>query len=283
MLPILIVLLAPSAAAAQVQESYTSDAHGHAFQTSFDRHNRLELAAGTTLSDEGSAPTLGAGFRLAFSADFPDEEVWWQLRHQVLNTQFSTTESAWQTRVSLLKADYLRHDISSWITVPGDADLRIPGPFDIVVRWELAAATFAVENPTEVLLWEVFELDFLLDFIRDEAYRHRLAVGVTADYHLVENVRHELTPMSAATVLYGWEAASGLFAAHVEGRFGRQVMLTSSDDASWSTIVATTAHLEWTPIAINDNPLAFYSEAQFKALSSSPTSWQVFLGARFSL
>lgn len=279
---ILLALLALAPASVAAQDAYDVDEHGHPFRVEFDRYNRLELSAAWSGTDAGSGSSLSAAYRTAFSLDFPDEEIWWRLRHELGGLTFQNGTNGWVGRVSLVHADYLRHDVSSWILIPfGEQDVRLPGPFDIVVRWELLALTTRLAALDAVEKWEVSEFDILLDFIRDANYRHRLAIGVTADYEIERGV-HELTPLSGATLLYAWERSDGLFAVEAELGYARLVELSAQSAPEWHNLGRASASAEWTVAAIVDQPLALFAQGDLVERSDEDLSWSVLLGAKFS-
>lgn len=280
---VVAALLWSGSALAEEPATYREDEHGHRFRTVFDRHNRTEIGSGYRFVEGAARPTLNAGHRAAFAWDFPEEEIWWRLRHRFAHVSAHERATGWGLRFVLIDADYLRHDVSSWILVPGDSNLRIPGPFDIVVRWEIGGATLSTQRTDFVERWEVFELDFLLDFIRDERYRHRLAIGVTADYEIQQQSFHELTPLSGATALYGWENARGTFAFHAEARYDRWVSLTANETPRWGNRFRAMSTLEWTPVAINDQPLALYASGDFVARDGESTDVSATVGLRLAL
>lgn len=271
-------------------DSFVEDDAGRRTRVAFPLHQRVFVDGGAR-ADRGEG--VGASYRLgveyALEADFPDEEIWWQMRHTIGSTTFRPRGArGWDLRAVALEGDYLRHDTSAYILIPSERDIRLPAPFDVAVDWSVGGGRFAVsgDEPT-VVGWDVVDLRILADFLRDPRMRHRLAVGAAGSYR-IENVesglRHEVTPLSGGALLYGWENRRGTFAARMDGVVRREARLVVGEDPEWSWVPAAHAALEWTPLAVNDLPVALVGEGAWTgAAHDVGQHWSMGLAVRLSV
>jgi len=232
-----------------VAADYEEDDNSRAFRTSFPLHDRFSMSAG--VDDVLHAqPSFSVSLAAHFTLDFPEEEIWWALRHRIVATELRFDGNG---RASLIKGEYLRHDMSSFIVVPADVDWRVPAPFDLSVDWRLISVEL-VDSTASV--FEPIAMSFSADFCRDEAFRTRCALGVNTAYQYDFGTKeHVITPFSTASIRLKHETASGRFAVGVQADAGWRLRTTGTD-RGWQSGWAVTSELEWIVLAINDQPLS---------------------------
>lgn len=237
------------------------------YRVAFSWHDRLVLESMTTAWDgaAGSLPWghVGASWRFSFGLDFPEEEIWWRFRQETVALQYRlpVDSASWSGRLRLIEAEYLRHDTSSFILIPAKRDIKLPAPFDIAIDWR-AGDAFWDQTP-QGPRWrriDIGELAALADFVRDENYRARLALGPMARYRLDREgdvwAQH-LVPLSGATLRFGWENARGTFLwrGRVNGLYDATLRgRGASPQWGWQVEGATEAELVL--VALNDHPLS---------------------------
>ncbi len=285
------LLLGPVSAAAQAPPArdrvYTTDEAGRSFRVGFPLHDRVWLRGGYEFGAEPT-PLVEIGWSFKLNVDFPDEEIWWQLRHQLLRAELrAASDSPWT--ITALSADYLRHDVSSSILIPRNKrDIRLPAPFDIAVVWSLLTLRLAPRSSDTVRGAEIAELAVLADFVRDETYRHRLAIGAAASYvaerdERTARWRHEIVPFSGLTALWGWEHRSGRFSAAVTPMVARAAMLSAGDQIAWAWRASAEAEIEWVVVAVNDAPISLLARTELSTQVGAATHWNAGLGARLAI
>ena len=253
---------------------YMVDEKGRRFRVAFPLYDRLSVEGNTGFAPVGEGRTaaqVAARVRtdLSVSLDFSEEEVWWMMRHKLLDTSFARTGNADRFRMqgALLEARYLRHDLSTFIVVPAANDFRLPGNFDIALDYALGRYDFTFGGgELDSQRIDVVDLSFLMDFIRDEDYRHRFAVGMASWYHATpaDIWRHEVSPLTAAKVLYGWDHGDGLFRVYTEAICGAALTVSNEENApmDWGWKCRSLLELEWTPLAISDGPVSIPLEVR---------------------
>lgn len=290
----------------------TQDARGRWFRTSFPLYDRfwLEASSGVRTGQQGEpgsgveAPALRmpmtGRLRLerGLALDYSDESVWWMLRHALLDTRVRTagTGKGLDVESTLLEGRYLRHDLNAFVVIPSANDLRIPANFDIAVDYTLMRLR-ANYQPTDATRgWtvsrvEAVELAFMADLIRDETYRHRFAVGLSS-WYLAERGgsdtpwRHELSPLAAGKVLYGWDHPRGLSRIYSEVVCGGALSVVGdvSTETGWQGRCRGLFLAEWTPMAISDHPLSIPLEvrADMPLADARALTLEATLGVRLS-
>lgn len=238
---------------------YELDENGRAFRTSFPLHDRFSVSAG--VSDILDAkPSFSMTLSAYLNLDFPEEEIWWVLRHDFLAAELRFDGNA---RAGLVEGEYLRHDVSSFIVVPADVDWRVPAPFDLSVDWRFLTVELVEFEPT---VFEPIAMSFGADFCRDEMFRSRCALGVNAAYaYEPDTADHVITPFSTGSIRLKHETSSGRFAAGLQGDAGWKLRTTGAD-REWQSGWKVKGELEWVFLAINDQPLSV-------ALSAGRDTW----------
>lgn len=283
-------------------QNYIIDDAGRPIRVVFPLHHRLAADAFASASSSAQLPgPIRTGLRLSlqhsFQRDFPDEEVWWHFRHTWLQTAATWAGTGLTLNSTLLQGTYLRHDKSAFVVVPSAANLRFPAPFDVAFEYTLLDVEFD-QNTTTLTSIDVVTFAFLLDFIRDPSYRHRLAVGPVLSYGLwrddVEPAgedealwTHSFIPMTGGRLAYGWESSTGRLAAGGQAQCAAEAALF--DQAlNWRRRCSLTASGEWTMLAINDRPInlifaASADEGRQRIEPDTGLHWSASLGLRLSL
>lgn len=277
--------------------AYNTDERGRRFRTGFPLYNRFIMEANTgALPSRTGRGVRDAGVRLRMdlstSLDFADEEVWWKMRHSVLETTLARVHGDQGVRVqgALVDARYLRHDLSAFIVVPTLNDLRVPANFDIAVDYTLLGYDVRWGGgEVDAGTLELVDMALLIDFIRDETYRHRLAIGLASWYHPTPGPTwtHSLSPLTAAKLLYGWDHKAGLFRIYTEATCGGALGFSADTQAEqvWQWGCRASLLTEWTPLAISDWPLSLPLEvhAELPLSGERTASINATLGIRLSI
>lgn len=259
------------------QGDHVTDKKGRTFRVSFPIYERffLEGQTGALPASVGTStrsPAMAGGriaFAKSFALDFSDEDIWWVMRHRLLDTSYSRkSQGNASLRSTLVTGQYLRHDLSSFVIVPAANDLRLPANFDIATDYQLLDIELSESKADSERSWSVDQINvahlaILMDFIRDEDYRHRFAVGVAGLYQIRPDAQnawqHEISPLTSAKVLYGWDQADGRARVYTEATCGRSLQFIPSQPSqaqTWRWRCQTLTELEWTFLAISDRPLS---------------------------
>lgn len=250
-----------------------TDDKGRPLRVAFPLYDRLTIGVQAPVylrnhPRQYTQPAWTFAWDLSLSLDFSDENIWWQMRHRLLETQaFGSTQDRlstkqpWRLQTTIAQGAYLRHDLNSFITIPTLNDLRVPANFDIAVDYTLGRIDAAHDGQSITMTrLELLDIAFLLDFIRDEDYRHRFALGFTGWYHAdttESQWKHELAPLSGFMVLYGWDHARGLFSFLTKNSCGLANHFQSDQtERPWFWRCRAQAKMEWTPFTISDAPVS---------------------------
>lgn len=270
------------------------------FRTSFPLYDRVVFGVSTHVLSHDTTPDvfgsqLTAHWDVSASLEFADEDVWWLLRHRVLDAQLHLTntraDSGMTLSGALLKGHYLRHDNSSFITVPTLGNIRVPADFDIAVEWEIGRVALSDRGDK----WgidhlDILELDLMLDWIRDPLYRHRFAVGVHGSYEVVTRADDSwdsfISPLSQLSVLYGWDHSRGLVSVLAKAHCGvRRRFQPLPNEGTWLPSCDTQLRAEWTPLSISNSPLslALRARAHVPFHDEATASVEATLGLRMGI
>ncbi len=280
-----------SAAGNQEDQDYRVDSKGQSYRVTFPLHDRVFVGAFAGGSTAG--PNRQGGIRMgvkhSFDLDFPEEEIWWRFRHTWLTTEAQRTGADLTLRSTLIESSYLRHDKSGSIVIPSATDLRFPAPFDLAIEYTLLGVDFD-SGRRQFRKIDFVRFAFLLDFIRDPDYRHRLALGPVVSYSISRNEldpdtwNHSFIPATGGRILYGWESATGLTAADAVLQCAGEARLID-EGLSWGLRCGLDAHLERTLVAVNDRPISLLvtGSVEENPWSDAAPIWSASLGVRLSL
>lgn len=282
--------------------AWTVDEQGRVFRVAFPPHDRLFIDYGASFG--GSSPPgervgqrLHAAWKSTVGLDYDDEDIWWRFRHTFADVEYAWGAGTTRLSATLVRADYLRHDESSFVVIPAERDIKLPAPFDITVDYEvggvelLGSAERSLFDDGSLAQIDVAQVALPLDFIRDPDYRHRLAVGPAAAYRIRPEdgswggpLRHQLAPLTGAELLYAWESSDGLYQLDLRGRCLRSVVFSSDARTQWQTDCSATARGEWVVGSINDAPVSIPVEANWTSdPARGQAEWRAFAGVRLSL
>lgn len=279
---------------------YLYDEQGRALRITFPLYDRISFGADTPIAPLNherawTSPAWHTRAELSLSLDFSDEQIWWMMRHRVLEAS-----AAWRGEqgqlidATLVQGSYLRHDLNSFVTIPTLNDLRVPAPFDLAVEYRLGRVMLERDDLGELELkrHELVEIGFLADFIRREDYRHRFAIGPVGWYHADTSEalwRHEVAPLSALMMLYGWDSDDGLISLKARAACGGASHFVASQEdtpSQWRWRCMGRAEAEWTILSVNDQPISLPLDVRVDVpLGDQPArpSALVTLGLRISL
>lgn len=257
---------------------YHVDEKGRKLRIKFPLYDRVSFGTDvqTTSLLDGfglTRPSWRFAWDVSVAKNFTDENIWWNMRHRVLDTSatWDWENDTGALTLDILKGSYLRHDLSSFITIPTLNDLRVPANFDIAVTYTAGRMFWQYDKPNGMALTriEFMDLALLLDFVRDEDYRHRFAVGLSGWYYAdtkQETWKHEVAPLSGLKVLYGWDHARGLFSFLAQGQCGLANHFTSDqDNQSWLWRCRASTQMRWIPFSISDRPITIPFEMNLDA------------------
>lgn len=275
---------------------YVIDERGRRYRVMFPLYDRFyvegqlaPISQQPLFLQEGMSWAGRVGIKSSFALSFTDESVWWNLRHTFLDLSMFSAGGALSMRGTLIDASYLRHDVSSVILVPSLGDLRLPAPFDLAMDYRIGRGTLAYtsDGGADLKRLEVADVAFLLDFMRDPQYRHRLAIGPAGWYHAEpgEVWQNELAPLSALKLVYGWQREDGRFWTLNQATCGTAAHFQGGGEGDWRWRCRGEFNLEWMLVAINDQPLSLPIEARVDIPlgNTSRTTAQVTVGLRLSL
>lgn len=278
------------------QGDYAIDGEGREFRVAFPLYNRISFETNSGYSRAASRDpgqfALRVRTELGGKLDYEDDEVWWNVRHGLFDTSIwrAPEDGRVQLSATLLDARYLRHDLESFIVMPSLNDFKFPANFDIAVDYQLLRVDARVGQGQgrTIERMDVAELAFMADFIRDESYRHRLAIGPIGWYYATpgELWTHEVTPLSGGRLLYAWDQRDGLFRVRADATCGYARVSTIEVDApvTWRGRCRAEGLLEWTPLAISDHPVSIPLQVNADVPLDNPDALdvQATLGLRWS-
>ncbi len=275
--------------------AWTVDEHGRVYRVAFPRYDRAVLGYGAQAS-AASPGHLGQhvefSLRNTLGLDFDEENIWWRFRHTFLEVDYSWSAGRGRLEPTVLRADYLRHDDSSFIVIPMEQDIKLPAPFDIGVDYELGGFGLRQDGSD----WRLERIDIaeaavLMDFIRDPDYRHRLGIGPAGSYtarRSDDGFVHELAPMSGLQVLYAIESHDGLYAIDLRGRCAAAARVSTDERLLWRTKCGADVRAEVVVVSINDQPVSLplhfeLSDHQGRPGGLGGPSWTATVGVRMGL
>lgn len=273
--------------------AWQTDERGRVFRVTFPPHDRLVVDYGAVADaahgvDNGVGHRVHAAWKTTMGLDFAEENIWWRFRHTFADVEYAWGAGDGRLDATVVRADYLRHDTSSFIVIPAERDLKVPAPFDIAVDWELGSFELREEGGQwTVDRVDVAEVAIPLDFIRDPDYRHRLAIGPAAAYRVFpgeEPWQHDLAPLTGAEVLYAWESDDGLYQVDLRARCTNAVTLGGDTAGRWNFGCDGRARGELIAFSINDQPISIPAEVEVAHSlgADDELSWNAWLGLRLS-
>lgn len=274
---------------------YVVDEQGRRYRVMFPLYDRFyvegqyaPVSQQPMFLQQGGSWAGRLGIKSAFALSFTDESIWWNLRHTFLDLTAFSVDRAFSVRGTLIDASYLRHDISSVVLIPSLGDMRLPAPFDLAMDYRIGRGTFTYtsDGGVDFKRLEVADVAFLLDFMRDPQYRHRLAIGPAGWYHAEPGAiwKNELAPLSALKLVYGWQRADGRFWTLNHATCGAAAHFQGGSEGDWRWRCRGEVNLEWLLVAINDQPISLPIEARIDIPlgDTANATAQVTVGLRLS-
>ncbi len=268
------------------QGDFHVDTQGRIFRVSFPLYDRFTLTGqlrgdyGSSAENKSDFLSFGARMTLhkSLALDFSDEEIWWMMRHRFMDVTYRPTGSGRNhVRVSVLEGNYLRHDLNSFILLPAANNLRIPANFDIAADYALFEMDVEhhvgadAEQTWTLNAVEVASMALLMDFVRDEDYRKRFAIG-PAGWHTMTRMedgtwQHQTSALTALKVVYGVDHRNGRMRFYGDVTCGAALnyKVAQGDMASspeWSSRCKTRQEFEWIVLAISDRPVSIPVEVR---------------------
>jgi hypothetical protein len=253
------------------EKGFATDTHGHRFRTEFPISQRWFAGF---LADQNGDFSGTFGVQTRSSLDFPQEEVWWQLRHTWLNSRWDGD----LLELTTVEGHYLRHDTSSLILVPGEVDIRLPAPFDIALDWRLGHVE-DVSHDLQVEEVEVARIHLGADLVRDPEFRHRLVLAVVPYFVAnLDDQGHRMSPFSQLSMRWGYHSPNGrwLVEAHTSGGYEANF---ARSEVSWDLVWQAQGRAEWIWMAVNDQPISLYVQGD----ADLNNGWTAAAGLRLSL
>ena len=291
----LLLLLATPARAADADEApliWVTRADGARYRIRFDPGERLILGAGPELQ-AGGAPGLAVemGLLLRDEHPAPGWDVHWKRNHEIARLRLGPAAGTGAAAIDgvLYRGIFLRQSREGTLTLPMTPPVALPLPFDVGVLAEVGEFHGALwpEAGGAPVNAGVVHGEVLADFLRSRQPGRWLTVGVGGRYEVGlqrdaagELLRdHRVSPMSTLAVTLHGERADGLAAAG----FRAEASHRWSSARGWERAYRVDADAEWTPLAVNDRPLALFALATAASSPDLPhPELRVVAGLRFS-
>ena len=275
----------PGLAAEGTVSDFATTEDGRRYRVQFPLHDRIEL---NVLGRSGAKSEYRLAWKDSTILAFPEEAIWWNLRHVFASVGWTLSDDVHSTNFELLRGDYLRHDEASHILIMSYEDIRFPANFDIGVQYSFANGQYRNEPFNGRLeRLRTADITLLTDFIRDENFRHRFALGVNAYHQMEKNTdgawQHEISPLGNAVAIWGWESARGIFAvqARIEGGWVAQGV--SNDEPSWHFQSGGALSGECALVAVNDAPIGLIWDVEMKHNALDGVEWEAGVGLNLAL
>jgi hypothetical protein len=241
-----------------------TDEDGSSYRTCFEPGEALEIGLGGArrFDDGASAPNaFSARWAIRWrngrtSRSKPESD--WLFEHRLLDggAQFQPwTGSRERRELSgvLYEGLFQRHVRDGFILIPSRSPVRLPFPFDVAARLTLGGYQRRVQEGPGYRL-DVLKTALLLDPLRSDDGRRRLAVGIEGAYtfrHDGTDIEHELSPFTSGVLDLAVESDDGAWVARFQGVMGWVVM--TGGEGRWRG--SAEARLERLVLAVNDRPL----------------------------
>lgn len=262
------------------------DADGHAFATCFDPWRGVELGGAFTVDGAGAGGAFNAGFRLRGQRESNSKaDSTWLSLHQLGATSLRPVGGAVALDVTAYEGVLRRHVREGVLLLPFNPPVKLPFPFDIAVH---AQAVRYERRWAEGTDWsfEPLRVSLLFDPLRASTSRFNLGFGVTAAYRLrqvSDVVLHEVTPLTAGTVVFSFESEEGRwFARGVVSCGGSFIAPTPT----FTFRARGEVELSRVVFAVADQPLAVFvrgSAAWRDAGARETSEWAVHAGLTLRL
>jgi hypothetical protein len=295
-LGLLALLIATPVRAADTEEApviWVTRADGARYRVRFDPGERIILGAGPELRG-GGAPTglaIDIGLLLRGERPAPGWDIHWKRNHELARLHLQPAAGPGGAAVDgvLYRGIFLRQSREGTLTLPVTPPVALPLPFDIGVLAEVGHLHGALwpEAGGPPVDAGIVHGEVLADFWRSRLPGRWLTVGVGGRYEIglqrdaagALERDHRVSPMSTLAVALHGERADGLAAAGVRAEASHRW----SSARGWERAYRVDADAEWTPLAVNDRPLALFALASAASRPDLPRAeLSVIAGLRFS-
>jgi hypothetical protein len=297
----LSLLVATPVRAADTDEApviWVTRADGARYRVRFDPGERLILGAGPEFRGAGAADWAAApglavelGLLLRGERPAPGWDVQWKRNHELAHLRLHPAAGPGGAAVDgvLYRGIFLRQSREGTLTLPVTPPVALPLPFDIGVLAEVGHLHGALwpEAGGPPVDAGIVHGEVLADFWRSRQPGRWLTVGVGGRYEIglqrdaagALERDHRVSPMSTLAVALHGERADGLAAAGVRAEASHRW----SSARGWERAYRVDADAEWTPLAVNDRPLALFALASGASSPDLPRpELTVMAGLRFS-
>jgi len=266
-------------------DDFSTDEQGREFRVSFDPGTRWALGAAAHFeSDAGDSPLdTAAVFSHAFEVRVVseygagDEYVRWQFDSGILLADVRPWSTGFGGAPALdataYDGAYFRHAAEPYVTLPGNPPERLYFPFDIAFEVEAGHVLIEPAPLADFLRVDVLRGAVLLDSWRPDGVGDCLQLGVGPSYglDLGKNpgghiaVVHRVAPFSAFEARFRLQDDPGLTV------FDAKAIVAPSwaSVGGWGLELEGSLRFERILLAVNDEPLAFVAEANYRRLSDT--------------
>lgn len=234
---------------------------GLTFATCFDPWRGLELEGGLGASGEGFTGGFGAGLRLRSERESNSKaESTWLTLHHLGATTLTPSSGALALSVLGYAGLFRRHVREGVLLLPFTPPVRIPFPLDLAFLTEVLRYQRRWSEGSD-WSFEPLRFSLLFDPLRQASSRFHLGFGPTVAWRMLQvdqEVLHEVTPLTAATLFFSFESENGLWLAR------------GTLSGGWSLIAPDTAltlrargeiELSRVLFALNDQPVSLFLKA----------------------
>lgn len=234
------------------------DEHGHSFATCFDPWRGIGVGGSFDVSNgaPGAAFNASARWRGEGDSKSKTDSVWLSLV-ELGATQVRPVNALAAVDVTGASALFRRHVREGVLLLPFNPPVQVPFPLDIAVHASLARYERRLSEGDDWSL-EPVRVSVLFDPLRSASSRFHLGLGFTAAYRLrqvSQALVHEVTPLSAGTVVFSFESEEGLW-------FARGVLTAGGSFAAPNPAFSFKARgeveLSRVLVAIADQPLSVF-------------------------
>ena len=264
----------------------TEEPDQHPFATCFDPWTGLELSGAALVDGAGVTGVGSAGVRLRGERESRSKaESTWLTLHRLGATDLRPSNGALQVSVLGYSGLFRRHVREGVLRLPLTPPLRVPFPLDIAFMTEALRYERRVSEGGD-WTFEPLRLSLLFDPVRSATSRLHLGVGVTAAWKILQvskQVFHEVTPLSAATIFFGFESEDGLWLARGTLWGGWSLR---APDTTLTLRARGDVELSRVIFAFNDQPLSLFLRATGAwrdAGAHGATEWSALVGLQLRL
>lgn len=190
------------------------DEHGHTFATCFDPWRGIGVAGSFDVSNGAPGAAFNGSVRWRSEGDSKSKtDSTWLTLHEFGGTQVRPVGGFAAVDVTAYAGLFRRHVREGVLLLPFNPPVQIPFPLDIAVHTSLARYERRLSEGDDWSL-EPVRVSVLFDPLRSASSRFHLGVGFTAAYRLrqvSQALVHEVTPLTAGTVVFSFESAEGLW------------------------------------------------------------------------